>query len=128
MGFPQLFTGMGLLLPPEAIGLLGEPAEHWVGIHLPEHPGFAVAAGLGMGQGFGLQQHHIGDAFAGQAGCAAEAGHAATNDDNRRAAGQGREGGHVFSPKLRPMGSVEGVAATSSRAAVTESPWSSWLR
>ena len=32
-------------------------AEHRVGIHLPEHSGFAEAAGSRMGQRFGLSQH-----------------------------------------------------------------------
>ena len=54
MGFPQRFTGVNFFFTPQPIGFLGQLAENWVGVHLPEHSGFAKAAGLGMGQGFGL--------------------------------------------------------------------------
>ena len=75
-----------------------------------------------MGQGLGFQEHHIVDAAARQGGGAAEARHAATDDDDGRLGRQGRGLGHGVSPKLRPMGSVDGVAATSSRAAPTDRP------
>ena len=54
MGFTQGLTGVNFLFPPKPIGFLGQLAEHWVGVHLPEHSGFAKAAGLGVGQSFGL--------------------------------------------------------------------------
>jgi hypothetical protein len=57
---------MGLLFPPKAIGFLRQTAEHWVGIHLPEHPGFAEAAGSRMGQGFALKKNHVADSSARQ--------------------------------------------------------------
>ena len=92
VGLPQLLTGVVFFLAPEAVGLLGETAEHWVGIHLPEHPGFAIAAGFGVGQGLSLQQHHIVHAPAGQGCRAAQAGHAAANDHDGCPAGQGGVG------------------------------------
>ena len=122
MGFPELLTGVGFLLPPQTVGLLGQATEHRVGIHLPEHPGFAKAAGFGVGQGLGFQQHHITDAAARQGSGAAEASHATSDDDDGRLVRQ--RGGlvHAASPKLRPMGSVAGAAATSFKAAPTDRP------
>ena len=93
MGLPQWLAGVVFFLAPEAVGFLGQTAEHRVGVHLPEHPGFAVAAGLGVGQGLGFQQHHIADAAACQRCSAAEAGHAAAHDDDRRLGRKGI-GGH----------------------------------
>ena len=128
MGLPQRLAGMDFLIPPKSVRLLCKPAQHRVRVHLPEHSRFAVAAGLGVGQSLSFQQHHVGDATTGQRGCAAEAGHASPHNHDRCLAGQGIAHAHSLSPKLSPMGSWLGVAATSSRAAPTESPWSRWLR
>jgi hypothetical protein len=64
MGVTQNFTGMGLFFPPKAIGFLRETAEHWVGIHFPEHSGFAKAAGSGMGQCFAFKKNDVADSSA----------------------------------------------------------------
>jgi hypothetical protein len=52
---------MSFLFPPKAIGFLRQTAEHWVGIHLPEHPGLPEAAGARMGQGFAFKKNHVAD-------------------------------------------------------------------
>ena len=128
VGLTQLFSCVDLFLAPEPVGLLRQSTKHRVGVHLPEHACFAETAGLGMGQCVCFQQHDVRDATTCKGGSAAEAGHAAAHDHDRCLAGGGVGHAHSLSPKLRPMGSWLGVAATSSRASPADRPWSRWLR
>ena len=121
MGLAQLFSCVDLFLTPEPVRFLRQPAEHGIGIHLPEHSGFAKTAGFGVCQGLCLKQHHVGDAATGQGRGTAETSHATANN-HHCSFGRKRHRAHAASPKLSPIGSVSRSAVTSTSAAPTERP------